>query len=102
MAHFLCHYCTTNRPLSVDFIDFLALLYDKIRGACLGLCLQSEGSEKMISLSLFLFGIPLQQVTLNLAGDGLGKLIPEDDLAGILVRRGMLLHILLDFLLELL
>ena len=43
MAHFLCHYYTTKRPLCVEFIDFPALLYDKIRGLNLGLCLQSEG-----------------------------------------------------------
>lgn len=42
MAHFLCHYYTTKRPLCVEFIDFPALLYDKIRGLNLGLCLQSE------------------------------------------------------------
>jgi hypothetical protein len=42
MAHFLCHYYTTKRPLCVDFIGFTALLYDKIRGLNLGLCLQSE------------------------------------------------------------
>ena len=29
MAHFLCHYYTTIRPLYFDFIDFPALLYDK-------------------------------------------------------------------------
>ena len=41
MAHFLCHYYTTIRPLYFDFIDFPALLYDKIRDLSLGLCLQS-------------------------------------------------------------
>ena len=44
MAHFLCHYYTTIRPLYFDFIDFTALLYDKIRDLSLGLCLQSEGA----------------------------------------------------------
>ena len=44
MAHFLCHYYTTKRPLCVEFIDFPALLYDKIRDLSLGLCLQSEGA----------------------------------------------------------
>ena len=39
---FLCHYYTTKRPLCVEFIDFPALLYDKIRGLNLGLCLQPE------------------------------------------------------------
>ena len=42
MAHSLCPYYTTYHPLHVDFIDFLALLYDKIRGLNLGLCRQSE------------------------------------------------------------
>ena len=37
-----CHYYTTDCHLSVDFIDVSALSYDKIRGTCLGLCLQSE------------------------------------------------------------
>ncbi len=44
MAHFLCHFYTTIRPLYFDFIDFPALLYDKIRDLSLGLCLQSEGA----------------------------------------------------------
>ena len=42
MAHSLCPYYTTYHPLNVDFIGFSALLYDKIRGFCLGLCLRSE------------------------------------------------------------
>ena len=42
MAHSLCPYYTTYHPLNVDFIGFSALLYDKIRGFCLGLCRQSE------------------------------------------------------------
>ena len=42
MVHSLCHYYTTYHPLYVDFIDFSALLYDKIRGLNLGLCRQSE------------------------------------------------------------
>ena len=42
MAHSLCHYYTINHPLHVDFIDFSALLNDKIRGLNLGLCRQSE------------------------------------------------------------
>lgn len=45
MAHFLCHYYTINRPLCVEFIDFPASLYDKVRGLNLGLCLQSETLE---------------------------------------------------------
>ena len=42
MAHSLCPYYTTYHPLNVDFIGFSALLYDKIRGFCLGLCRQSD------------------------------------------------------------
>ena len=45
LAHPLCCYYTTNHPLHVDFIDFSALLYNKIRGLNLGLCLQSEPSD---------------------------------------------------------
>lgn len=44
MAHFHCHYYTAKYPVCVEFIDFSALLYDKIRGLNLGLCLQSEGT----------------------------------------------------------
>ena len=40
MAHSLCPYYTTYHPLNVDFLGFSALLYDIIRGFCLGLCRQ--------------------------------------------------------------
>ncbi len=50
MAHSLCPYYTTYHPLNVDFIGFSALLYNKIRGFCLGLCRQSEtGLEEAVS-----------------------------------------------------
>ena len=41
-----------------------------------------------------------QQRPLDLAGYGLGQLIPEHHNPGILIRRGMLLDIVLDFFLQ--
>ena len=54
MAHFLCLYYTTDCPPCVDFIDFSALLYDKIRGLNLGLCLQSDAPSGELFFFLFL------------------------------------------------
>ena len=56
MAHSLCPYYTTYHPLNVDFIGFSALLYDKIRGFCLGLCRQSDS---LICKEFFCFQVLL-------------------------------------------
>ena len=40
-----------NHPLSVDFVDVSALIYDKIRGRNLGLCRQSDNTA--VSAVLF-------------------------------------------------
>ena len=65
MAHFLCHYYTTIRPLYFDFIDFTALLYDKIRDLSLGLCLQSvltSMSDVSILLRIYVWRVWMKRL----------------------------------------
>jgi len=83
MAHFLCHFYTTIRPLYFDFIDFPALLYDKIRDLSLGLCLQSvltSMSDVSILLRIYVWRVWMKRLQY------LGTAERQGRIAGTLVK----------------
>jgi hypothetical protein len=78
-----CHFYTTIRPLYFDFIDFPALLYDKIRDLSLGLCLQSvltSMSDVSILLRIYVWRVWMKRLQY------LGTAERQGRIAGTLVK----------------